>query len=212
MIDVLSPEPTQTFGAPAERPRKIFAIIGTREPDENQAECAKHLAFAFAVLGRHTVRTGAADGIDQRAMEGTNGTNLQVFLPWSSYNRDIIPATARVVVYNPGLHQIWADSVRTHHPAWNRLSRSAFALHARNYGIICGESEDRVSAVIAFPDANGGGGTGQGLRIARALKIPVIEGRRGKIDDYARFIGKTLQALGLADPDLRTTISGKTGR
>lgn len=212
MIDVLSPEPAQTFGDPAERPRKIFAIIGTREPDENQAECAKHLAFVFAVLGRHTVRTGGAYGIDQRAIEGTRGTNLQVYLPWESYNRDIVPDRARIIVYDPKRHTSWTNSVHSYHPAWDRLSRGAFALHARNYGIICGECEERVTAVVAFPDESGGGGTGQGLRIARALKVPIIEGRRGKIDDYARFIGRTLQALGLADPDLRTTISGKTGR
>lgn len=211
MSAVLSPELEQTCGVLEERPRKIFAIIGTRQPDHNQAECAKHLAFAIAVLGRHTVRTGAAYGIDQRAMEGTHGTNLEVFLPWSTYNRDIVPCRARVIVYDPERHKAWGDSVRTYHPAWRHLSHSAFALHARNYGIICGESESRVAAVVAFPGKSRGG-TEQGIRIARAYGIPIVEGRFGKIEDYPRFIGKTLQALCLADPDLRTTISGKTGR
>lgn len=210
MTVVLDPEGNLTSGAQVEPQRKIFAVIGTREPDENQAECAKNLAFCLAILRDCTIRTGGAYGIDQRAMEGSQGRNLEVFLPWSTYNRDIVPPKSRVVVYNPILHISWADSVRAHHPAWDKLSRGSFALHARNFGIICGEPEARVHGVLAFPDERGGGGTGQGIRIAATYHIPIVEGRRGKIENVARFMGNALRTLGLTDA--KPIIPGRTGR
>lgn len=183
---------------------KHFAIIGTRDPDAAQAEIAYRLAWAIAWLGRHVVRTGAAYGVDQKAMEGTSGRNLHVFLPWPSYNRDIIPHSATRVVYTPSIHTSWTESVRRFHPAASRLSRGPMALHARNFGII-----DGVHGVIALPNETGGGGTGQGIRIAKALGIPVIQGNKGSITDTPRFIGRALQQLGLASSDLKPTILGE---
>lgn len=180
----------------------IFAIIGTRKPDENQAEAAYNLAFAIACIGGHTVRTGGAYGIDQKAMEGTQGRNLEVYLPWSSYNRELVPVRSRLVIYSRSEHAEWTESVGKYHPAAHNLSRGAFALHARNFGIISG-----CDKVIAFPGEEGGGGTGQGIRIANTLKIPIIQANKGTITDVPRFIGKALQQLGLASSNLAVTIS-----
>lgn len=179
----------------------IFAIIGTRKPDENQAEAAKNLAFAIAIIGNHTIRTGAAYGIDQKAMEGTQGRNLEVYLPWSSYNRELVPIRSKLIIYSRSEHVEWTESVRKYHPAAHKLSNGAFALHARNFGIVSG-----CDWVIAFPDETGGGGTGQGIRIAEGLKIPVIQVNKGSIQDTPRWLGKTLQQLNLASKDLAVTI------
>ena len=168
---------------------------------------ATHLAFAIAVIGGKTVRTGGAYGIDQNAMEGSRGKNLEVYLPWASYNRDIIPPTARVVVFDPAVHTDWSASVGLYHPAANRLGRGAFSLHARNYGIVHG-----VKACIAFPDTSGGGGTGQGIRICKGLNIPVYQFNKGSIQDAPRTLGKLLQHLGFASKDLKPTISGRIGQ
>lgn len=181
-----------------------YAIIGTRDPDENQREAARTLAFLIACLRRKKVRTGAAYGIDEAAMVGTQGTNLDVYLPWATYNRDIVPPGSRVVVYSPAEHAEWTASVAQYHPAAGRLSRGAFALHARNYGIVAG-----AKTVIAFPDPKGGGGTAQGIRIARGLKIPVIQADKGTISDLPRWLGKTLQTLGFADKNIATTLLGE---
>jgi hypothetical protein len=183
---------------------KAFAIIGTRKPDEAQKEVALHLAFAIAVLRGQKVRTGAAYGIDHKAMEGTRGNNLQVYLPWGSYNRDIIPRAATVVVYDPQLHTSWTDSVYRFHPNPPVLSHGAMCLHARNFGIVSG-----CSGVIALSDETGSGGTAQGIRIAKALGIPIIQGNKGSILDVPRWIGKALQDLGLASKDIPTIIRGK---
>lgn len=181
-----------------------YAIIGTREPDEEQSVVATQLAFAIAVIGGQKVRTGAANGIDHQAMLGTGGKNLQVFLPWRSYNSNLIPPMADIVVYDPVIHGEWTRSVSLYHPAAKRLSRGAFALHARNFGIIYG-----ARGVIALPGPGGEGGTGQGIRIAKALGIKVLQANKGTISDAPRWIGKALQELGFADPTLRPTIQSR---
>jgi len=196
MVEILGPEVSKTD--------KCFAIIGTREPDEAQRTVARNLACAITLIGGHRVHTGAADGIDTEAMLGSRPDRLTVFLPWATYNRGIIPAGATVVVYDPATHNEWRDSVIRYHPAAGHLSRGAFALHARNFGIVEG-----CSGVIALPGADGGGGTGQGIRIARALGILIIQGNKGSITDAPRFIGKALQQLGLASKDLQVTLPGK---
>lgn len=181
-----------------------YAIIGTREPDENQSIAAFNLAFAIAILSGQQVRTGAANGIDEKAMQGTQGRNLAVYLPWASYNRNIIPGGASIIVYSPKLHEDWTLSVKRYHNAYSRLTRGAIALHARNYGIVKG-----TKAVIAFPDNRGEGGTGQGIRIAKALGIQLIQANRGTIENAAIFIGMVLQQLGFASKDLRITLPGR---
>lgn len=185
--------------------KQAYAVIGTRDPDAAQAEAAYRLAWAITVLGGQIIRTGAADGIDTKAMEGSLPRNLEVFLPWSSYNREHVPAESSVVVYTPSVHRAWTDSVARFHPAANRLSRGAFALHARNFGIVEG-----CVAVIALPGEDGGGGTGQGIRIAKSLGIHLIQANKGSIHDAPRFIGKVLQDLGFASGGLRPTYLGRT--
>lgn len=57
-----------------------------------------------------------------------------------------------------------------YHPNPHSLSPGSVRLHARNYGIV-----SKSTAVIACPSEKpGGGGTGQGIRIAKDLNIPVF--------------------------------------
>lgn len=149
------------------------AIIGTRTPDEVQACLAADIALGVSKQG-YTVTTGGASGTDNEAMKGALPGHLEVYLPWKSYNSHLIPRHAEVIVYDPFRHVTWMTSVRRYHPAPLALSRAAFALHARNFGIV-----HEAVAVLAMPDELGGGGTAQGMRIARGLGIPVIECRKG---------------------------------
>jgi len=154
-------------------PEPAAAIIGTRSPSPLQYAKAKELAREISKLGVR-IKTGAAFGIDQAAMEGTYGGCLDVFLPWPGYNHNIIPKTARITMYDYRVHKDWTESVSKLHPAASRLSSGAFSLHARNYGIV-----KDTKVVIAFPNESGEGGTGQGIRIARHLKVPVVQYNKG---------------------------------
>src|SRR5690606_28567211 len=63
-----------------------------------------------------------------------------------------------------------------HHPAWDRLSPAAQKLHSRNMGQVLGPSLDSPARfVIAYTsDGQDSGGTGQAIRIADSLGIPVL--------------------------------------
>ena len=63
-----------------------------------------------------------------------------------------------------------------HHPAWDRCSHYAKALHGRNSMIMLGRNlDDPVDMVICWtPDGLTTGGTGQALRIAQSMNIPVF--------------------------------------
>jgi predicted Rossmann-fold nucleotide-binding protein len=143
-----------------------IAIIGTREPSREKFELLRDIAAYLARKG-HTIATGGAYGCDQAAMEGASSVNpqlLQVFLPWVSYNKEIVPANC-IVFTNQSKEAI--ESVKIYHPAYDRLTQGALKLHARNYDIING-----CKYVIALPSHKpGGGGTGQGIRIATDMRI-----------------------------------------
>ena len=67
------------------------------------------------------------------------------------------------------------DLAEEFHPTWDWLSPSAKGLHARNGHILLGaDLDDPVDFVLAWTESGKViGGTGQGLRIARAYNIPV---------------------------------------
>jgi len=141
------------------------AIVGTREPSPAQQDLCVRISRAFRDLGMELV-TGAAQGIDALAASVWNEVcpeRVTLVLPWAGYNQDVLVAGNRVLVYSD--QKEWADSVREFHPAPERLRAGAFKLHARNYGIV-----SLADFVIAFPkDGKVVGGTGQTIRVARAL-------------------------------------------
>ncbi len=200
---ILETPPTNTI---PNNLQKAFAIIGTQDPDIAQEQVAYHLAWAISYIGRHIVRTGADCGVEQKVMEGAQRSNLEVFLPWGSYNRSIIPNTAHVVVYDPVINDNWTHSVSHYFDNASVLPSPIFALYARNFGII----ED-CAGVIALPGTDGDS-TEHGIRIAQRLNIPLVIGEKGTIADAPRFIGKTLQQIGLASPDLAVTLQAKSNQ
>lgn len=144
------------------------AIIGTRDPDGDQTKAAEMVAYK---LSRHfdcTIHTGGADGIDHTAMVACKKGMLRVYLPWRGYNRDLIPEQAAVEIYDPRIHKDWTSSLSLH-PTPSKLSNGPRCLHARNYGICHGRD-----LVVAFPRSDGGGGTAQGIRVARKEGIPLL--------------------------------------
>lgn len=158
------------------------AFIGTRVLNRLPVEWVQlyRLAVKHVVLLHQDVVTGAAVGADQLAAEACLEMGGQVYLklPWSTYEvgwvslmRARFPNQVHLEVYDARTHTVWSESVAQYHPAPGNLSRGAFALHARNYGII-----EIARNVVALPSPKpGGGGTGQGIRLARALERRVFD-------------------------------------
>lgn len=158
-----------------------IAMIGTRdfyrlslEIRELYQDAAEHAAERGV-----SVITGAANGADKIAAQYCldKGGKVTLVLPWADYEREWVDTVmeqytgqVEMVTYNPNQHHQWTESVAKYHGNVKALTRGMYALHARNYGII-----ERASSVIAVPSNKiGGGGTGQGIRIAKALGKPVL--------------------------------------
>lgn len=173
------------------------AIIGTRQPTADMAGLCRKVSIAFRDIGWELV-TGNAKGIDSIARDAWNETcpeRVTLVLPWPEYNRDKIHPANKIVVFDNQMD--WLLSVKLYHPAYAQLSEAEIKLHARNYGIIF-----HADVVIAFPnDGKESGGTGQGIRVARALgkKLFVLPGDLDTLRSFWRKAYINFCAASLAD-------------
>lgn len=144
---------------------KFYAGIGSRETPSFICGCMEARALILAAQG-YTLRSGAASGADfffeRGAVSGKGG--IEIWLPWLGYNGHPSELTPTA--------EAW-EIAKKFHPAWNRCSMQARALHARNSHIILGADLKTPVEFVLFwtPDGKASGGTGQGLRIAQAYGI-----------------------------------------
>ena len=160
---------------------KGIAFIGTRDLGKvSRYQMDVYLrAVEVAVKSGYHIITGGAVGCDQYAATGglLLGGFVDLKLPWGDYEYGWhnamcaqYPGKVSIEIYNPSLplHQSWRDSVNKYHPNFSKLTRGSLAVQARNYGIV---SNARSVIAISNPNKVGGGGTGQGIRIAKAIGI-----------------------------------------
>lgn len=143
--------------------RPSYAGIGSRETPSDICALMVDLADRLDTDG-YMLRTGGADGADYAFFLGASVCEL--YLPYATYKGLISQ-----IVPTPGAYAI----AEQFHPRWKACSDHAKALHARNSHIILGRRlDDPVERIICWTrDGKASGGTGQGIRIARAHKIPV---------------------------------------
>lgn len=154
---------------------KTYAGIGSRETPHDVRVLMAKAASALYDHG-YILRTGGAAGADAAFLSGAP-YNAEVYLPWPGFTPQdgsacAFTGTGREAPTGEA-HSIAAK----HHPAWNRLSQGAKKLHARNVHQVLGANCDTpVHFVLCWtPGAQGGGGTGQAIRIAKAHGIPVFD-------------------------------------
>lgn len=147
---------------------KFYAGVGSRETPaaalDEMARIAQHLRERGYIL-----RSGGADGADT-AFERGAANAKRIYLPWKGFNgRDGIVA---------GDCSGLAATAAQHHPAWWRLTQGARKLHTRNVAQVLGWTPEEVHSkfvVCWTPGGEGGGGTGQALRIAEHYGIPTFD-------------------------------------
>lgn len=146
---------------------RFYAGIGSRETPDEILDLMRFGAEALANLG-YILRSGHAPGADQ-AFELGAMSRAEIYLPWPSFER-VVPVSG--TCYDRPTEDAFRLA-EEHHPAWDRLSRGARALHARNAHQVLGrELGTPVSFVLAwtkspFPQ----GGTAQAVRIAESHGI-----------------------------------------
>lgn len=133
----------------------IYAGIGSRETPHDTLEVMKRIGAHYAYHD-YILRSGGAKGADQAFEFHVPAHLKQIF-----YARD---ATAEAIQYASHFH-----------PAWDRCNEYARQLHGRNAMIILGATLDRpVDAVVCWTkDGTDVGGTGLGMRIAKANDIQI---------------------------------------
>ena len=134
----------------------IYAGIGSRETPKEILELMTLAAKAFADKG-FTLRSGGAIGADI-AFEKGCGTNKEIFRA-----KDCTEAAK--------------EMTSKYHPAWGKCNDYARNLHGRNCQILLGRdvtNPEPVKFVLCWTkDGKDTGGTGQAIRIATDMGIPV---------------------------------------
>ncbi len=154
----------------------FYAGVGSRETPDGVLSTIERMAARLATR-RLKLRTGGAQGADTAFWSGSKavGGQGEMWLPWEGfiqfYGCFYLPTEAH---YN---------RVSKIHPAWDKLSKGAKALHARNVGqvlgsdlckpvdmVICWTRDGAESASECSRDT---GGTGTAIRLASELEIPI---------------------------------------
>ncbi len=154
-------------------PSMTYAGIGARK---TPPEILTLMAASATLLGndRYICCTGAAIGADQAFANGAHNTGgmVSLYLPWYSYESDWVNSIRGPLTKVDTLKENDIDaitSVYEFHPAANNLSQGVLKLHARNYLIII-----NTDFVICWtPNGKTTGGTGQGIKIAQSIGIPI---------------------------------------
>jgi hypothetical protein len=166
---------------------RAYAGIGSREtPDD--------VLILFRRLGAHLgklnflLRSGAAEGADKAFEFGCDMVKgaKEIYLPWRGFGK----SDSNLIVHDDRAY----DIAKKFHPNFDRLSDAAMKLQARNSHQVLGfDLKDPVQFVICWtPRGFGSGGTGQAIRIAKSIDIPVFDAGRYSMhrmpDELKRFL------------------------
>ena len=149
-----------------------YAGIGSRKTPAGVLSDMTVMAAWLARTGWH-LSSGGADGADAAFAAGAPAGQRTVWLSWRGYN-GLRGPDCRVL--SAAALAACMEIAAPLHPAWERCSPAVRKLHARNVAILLGERLDRpVEALVCWTERGEAvGGTGMGIRIARARGIPVF--------------------------------------
>lgn len=196
----------------------VITGIGSREtPEEEMGLLTKVGAAVEARNGRG--RTGGAGGADLAFERGfKDPRNVDVIVPWKGFlpkgwtQRDVNNFLGRDRIESgPGAPVMLSwDKAREaenmaekYHPAWDKCSRGARALHSRNMPQVLGLQLNKpTDAIVCWTvDGKATGGTGQALRIGADLNIPI--GNLKNADERQ----VVLEVFGIKDPAIERNMA-----
>lgn len=150
----------------------FYAGIGSRETPQIILLQMENLAMQFAMRG-FVLRSGAAKGAD------------------TAFERGCDVMRGRKVIRTANSGESALAHAAVFHPNWPACNDHARALHARNSLIMLGDwLDDPVKFVVCWTEGGAvKGGTGQALRIAAAIGVPVFNlALPGKIDEVFAYV------------------------
>jgi hypothetical protein len=180
-----------------------FSGIGSRETPADVCRDMTLICSRLAARG-FTLRSGGAPGADLACEAQVGPASKEIFLPWKGFNgskSSLYPSSlsdaaiaAEAMRQAPSFDPsallrfdgsaasplelaVRALLIAKHfHPAWDRCSQAAQKLHSRNVPQILGRTLDKPVrfALCWTKDGRASGGTGQALRVAQHLNIPIL--------------------------------------
>lgn len=158
-----------------------YAGIGSRKTPWEICDMMQTLGSQLADLGL-TLRSGGAIRADQFFEKGCD------LAKFAKGKKEIFTADQ--------CRPEWIAHAANFHPDWNNCSIYAQRLHGRNSAIMLGPKLDNPVKFVACWTPNGKpiGGTGQSLRIAEAMEIPIFnfhqtQGLTGNyVMQYLRYV------------------------
>lgn len=163
-----------------------FAGIGSRETPRDVQDEMGRMTREMESRG-FRLRSGGADGADDAFEKGSTAGNKEIFLPKAGFNgrsqgillrgEQYRRAQEMAMNYHPNPDALFYDG------NLRRKPKFAAEAHTRNMGQMLGANLDRPSKVVLCytPDGAASGGTGQAIRVAEALGVPVLNMRRPAI-------------------------------
>lgn len=164
---------------------KPYTMIGSRKTPENVLRLMAEIAYRLAAKG-YSGRSGGADGADTALEIGVtkyiketgNKADMEVYLPWQGFNNRSVDHHHYFDASTLSSFRMAQGIALFIHPAWDKCSRGAKALHSRNVMQLLGADLLQVSGfVICYGIPNGDtvkGGTGTAVSMANWKNVPVF--------------------------------------
>lgn len=148
----------------------IYTGIGSRKAPKDILDIIESLGVFFARKG-FTLRSGHATGCDQAFERGCNKAfgKKEVWLPWKGFE-----GSDSIYI---GVNKESLAMAKCYHLGWDAMDVGSKKLHARNCHQVLGVDLSTPSKFLVCwtPEGHGGGGTGQAIRIAKSLNIPIFD-------------------------------------
>lgn len=146
---------------------KYYAGIGSRETPLSLCPVIQDIAMALQKR-KYILRSGGAKGADKFFESKVDKPWKEIILPWKDYEGN----TSTIYEVPNEAYKIAAK----YHPAWDALTPTVKKIMARNSCQILGlDLKTPVDFVVCWTkDGKATGGTGQALRIAMDMNIPIF--------------------------------------
>jgi hypothetical protein len=155
----------------------IYTGVGSRETPKEILTAMYNLGLNLAEQN-WLLRSGHAPGADQAFEAGCvhQGGKKQIFLPWDGFEN---ASQTNPDYITPAFSDHVMELAAEIHPAWDKCKRWVRRMHARNINQVIGP--DDFNPVLSdllicwTKGASGAGGTGQAIRLAHRLGVPVFD-------------------------------------
>ncbi len=142
-----------------------YAGIGSRQTPQSLRVDINNVSVFLERYG-YILRSGGASGADTFFEEKVS--KKEIYLPWKGFNKN----ESKLYTITPAALKL----AEKYHPKWSMLTSSGRSFMARNcYQVLGYDLNTSVKFILCYTtDGYATGGTGQAIRIAEDMNIPVI--------------------------------------